>query len=317
MLASTALLRGLIDYAGLFPPAALDMTTAVERYNTYRRSGQAWMPGRLVVPAARLGEFETARQGLRVDVAPGPWRVSALLGADLDADAEAALAFARGAAAARLPVIVDAWEARVAAADDIFRLSARVPGDVRISFEIPVQASARAARASLLAAIFHAGGTAKARTGGVTATMIPTTADLAAFLWDCARARVPFKATAGLHHGVRGAYPLTYEPDSPSAVMHGFLNVFVAAALARLTAGPQEETPDDPPAVLSAILEERDPASFVVRGETIRWRVLELGVRDVDDMRSSFGVSFGSCSFEEPVEELIRTCVIKPTAPTP
>jgi len=34
---------------------------------------------------------------------------------------------------------------------------------------------------------------------------------------------VPFKATAGLHHPLRCIHPLTHEPNSPAAAMHGFL----------------------------------------------------------------------------------------------
>ena len=32
------LMEGLIDYAGLFPPASLDMPTAVRNYAAYRKS---------------------------------------------------------------------------------------------------------------------------------------------------------------------------------------------------------------------------------------------------------------------------------------
>ena len=52
------LLRGLIDYAGLFPPASLDMADAVRNYAAYREGEHAWALGRFVVPAARLEEFE-------------------------------------------------------------------------------------------------------------------------------------------------------------------------------------------------------------------------------------------------------------------
>ena len=66
MRASIALLSGLVDYAGLFPPASLDMPSAVRNYDAYRRGPHAWMLGRLIVPASRLGEFEAVRAGLAV-----------------------------------------------------------------------------------------------------------------------------------------------------------------------------------------------------------------------------------------------------------
>src|SRR5258708_14436810 len=51
-----ALFAHLIDYAGLFPPAALPMADAVRNYDAYRRGEHAWMLGRFVVPVAKMGE---------------------------------------------------------------------------------------------------------------------------------------------------------------------------------------------------------------------------------------------------------------------
>jgi hypothetical protein len=52
-----ALMTGAIDYAGLFPPAALSMRDAVGNFARYRSSSHAWMLGCFVVPAARLEEL--------------------------------------------------------------------------------------------------------------------------------------------------------------------------------------------------------------------------------------------------------------------
>lgn len=305
MLASTALLRGLVDYAGLFPPAALDMPAAVRNYAAYRHGPHAWMLGRLIVPASRLDEFEDTRVRVAADDVEAAWHVSALIGADVKADIAAILAFCASAAAAQRPMVVDTWEAKIQSPDDIVRIAARLPGHVRTSFEIPLQGDARPARSALLDAILHTGGTAKARTGGVTAAAIPSTADVAAFLWDCARARVPFKATAGLHHRVRGTYRLTYAADSPSALMHGFLNVFVAAAMARAEASRLGTAAGaDVPAALRAVLDEADPDAFSVGPEAVRWRAVTLTAQELDRTRTGFALSFGSCSFDEPVGEL-------------
>src|SRR6266404_1640053 len=87
--AAGVLLRDLIDYAGLFPPASLAMATSVANYDAYLRSEWSWILGRFVVPAARLPEFEEAFAGLPTPT-PGMgftnWRVSVLLGADVAAD---------------------------------------------------------------------------------------------------------------------------------------------------------------------------------------------------------------------------------------
>jgi hypothetical protein len=54
------LLAHAIDYAGLFPPAQLDMPGAVAEYESYLASSDAWALGRFVVPAARLRELAAA-----------------------------------------------------------------------------------------------------------------------------------------------------------------------------------------------------------------------------------------------------------------
>ena len=49
-----ALLSELFDYAGLFPPARLDLDTAVRNYACYLDEPEAWMLSRFVVPASLM-----------------------------------------------------------------------------------------------------------------------------------------------------------------------------------------------------------------------------------------------------------------------
>jgi hypothetical protein len=125
-------------------------------------------------------------------------------------------------------------------------------------------------------------GFAKVRTGGVTPDSIPTAHDLADFLTRAAARRLPFKATAGLHHPIR-------------ANMHGFVNVFVAAALA--WHGMDRDS-------LAQVLEETDPRAFRFDDQELRWRDQQLSTDQLGDARRDFAHSFGSCSFEEPLDDL-------------
>lgn len=143
-----------------------------------------------------------------------------------------------------------------------------------------------------LDAVKQAGCFAKVRTGGVKPDAIPSVADVAQFIRACAERRLAFKATAGLHHPVRAEHPLTYEPDAPRAVMHGFLNVFVAACLA--WHGERNIEP---------ILAETDPTAFRF-DDRAHWRDRSLSAEQVRDARANFCHAFGSCSFEEPVRDL-------------
>lgn len=137
-----------------------------------------------------------------------------------------------------------------------------------------------------------AGGFAKIRTGSIKPEGIPTVEAVAAFILKCAQLKLPFKATAGLHHPVRAVYPLTYDADAPRAVMHGFLNLFLAAAFA--WHGDKSILP---------ILSETDAKAFRF-DDSAHWREKSLSVAQIRDARTNFAHSFGSCSFTEPVEDL-------------
>jgi hypothetical protein len=139
----------------------------------------------------------------------------------------------------------------------------------------------------------RAGCFAKVRTGSVKPEGIPSVTEVADFIRACADRRLAFKATAGLHHPLRAEHPLTYEPDSPRAVMHGFLNVFLAASCA------WHGTRDIEP-----ILAETDPAAFKFEGDRAHWRGLLLSADQIREARTNFAHAFGSCSFDEPVRDL-------------
>ncbi|HEY7854910.1 MAG TPA: hypothetical protein VIC32_00580 [Terriglobales bacterium] len=135
---------------------------------------------------------------------------------------------------------------------------------------------------------------AKLRTGGVRAEAIPSLELVAYFLVTCARLGLGCKATAGLHHAVRGEYPLTYAADAPRAVMHGYLNVMLAAAL--LIDG------SSPPAAEAVLaLQSTDDLHF---GENeIRWAGEHWSREMLVALRRQF-TGFGSCSFDEPLQAL-------------
>jgi hypothetical protein len=117
----------------------------------------------------------------------------------------------------------------------------------------------------------------------------------------CARASVPFKATAGLHHALCGRYPLTYEAGSDRAEMFGFLNVSVAAALVHAGATSAE--------AIDA-LKESSPRAFTFTGAALEWRERSISTTALEDMRRNFFRSFGSCSFDEPMKELEQLALV-------
>ena len=275
-----ALLTNLIDYAGLFPPAGLGMSEAVANYASYVAGEYAWILGRFVLPAARLEEFMQAQSAVKLRK---PWRLSCLAGGEADLSTVKHFYGQPGAQ-------IDSIETKAETADQVTRLMADLPASPTAYFEVPLNCSAE-----LLSTIRQVGARAKVRTGGLVPEAIPPSDAVAGFLTRCASTRTPFKATAGLHHPVRCIRPLTYEAKAASAKMQGFLNVFLAAGLA-YQGVPAEE--------LTATLDLEDAQCFTFENQMIRCPQGTLSTDQIRAAREHFAVSFGSCSFEEPIRDL-------------
>jgi hypothetical protein len=288
-----ALVSGLVDYAGLFPPASLGMAEAVANYAVYRAAPEAWMLGRLVVPVSRLADLEGELAG-DVGGAATAWRVAAIGSGDPAADGDVVRRFNERHAGR---IAIDVVEHRVASIEAVHAAARATPADVTLYAELPLAAEPR----PLLAAVREARARAKARTGGITTDAFPTAEALARFIVRCAEMGVAFKATAGLHHPLRAEHALTYAPDAPRGTMFGFLNVFGAAAFA--SAGMTEAT-------IARVLEERDPSAFVFGDEALEWRGHQIALERLTAARASLAIAFGSCSFREPVDDLHRLHLI-------
>jgi hypothetical protein len=288
------LLRDLIDYAGLFPPSSVPMAQAVANYHAYFRSEWNWMLGRFILPVARLQEFEDTFSALPATAAESLsiWRLSALVGSDAAADVARIRDFSArytGSNSNRRAT-VDTVEVKAAGAEDVSRISQLIPANLTTYFEFPLSSCS-----DCLAAISASGRRAKIRTGGETADKFPTAHDVIEFIRLCAASGVPFKATAGLHHPLRSIHRLTYQPDSPSGIMHGFLNVFLASAF--LQAGMQTKLAEQ-------LLEEKSAQALHFDGDGITWQHHRITQDEIASTRRNFAMSFGSCSFTEPIDDL-------------
>jgi hypothetical protein len=286
-----ALLRCLIDYAGMFPPAQLSLEDAAKNFVRYAQGPHAWILGKFVLPAAQLGELRG-----RLIANPGargiPCALSVLLGSEPLREAEMVCAeLMHSGGAEQTPFLIEAVEFRPGSPAMIAEVSSILPRDLAVFCEVPYTEDLTV----WLDAIHHAGWFAKTRTGGVTPEAFPSSAVLAEFMAQCKSHGVAFKATAGLHHPVRSEQPLTYEANSVRGVMHGFLNVFVGAAL--LECGISKDQ-------LVQILEDNQATSFHFTGDFGHWNKLFVNENDVAGTRQHFAISFGSCSFEEPIQDL-------------
>lgn len=281
-----ALLAGAIDYAGLFPPASLDLPTVVGNYREYRAGPDSWSLGRLVVPASRLDELAKVASSAWANGAT-PWRISALIGTDAATDAAHIAAFN----VASFPhACVDSVESRASTVEQVRALAGLFPAaehyvELPLAVDLP----------PLVQAVQSIGARGKVRTGGITPEAIPAPRDVARFLRACADAALPFKATAGLHHPMRGEYRLTYAPDAARGTMFGYLNIFLAAAQAQAGATVEQ---------LVLTLDGRNRAMLGIHDDEIRWEGGRASVAALAAMRHDFAIAFGSCSFREPLDDL-------------
>ena len=130
----------------------------------------------------------------------------------------------------------------------------------------------------------------KIRTGGTKASSFPTAEKIARALSICSENETPLKCTAGLHH------PFRHFDSSVNTKMHGFINVFCAGIFA-YNLDPNERE-------LTRILLEEDPGKFIFTNEKIAFEEFEVFEEEITEAREKFIISFGSCSFEEPVNDL-------------
>jgi hypothetical protein len=294
----STLLADSLDYAGLFPPAGLDMPQAVAEYERHIAEDRVGMLASFVCPAARLEELGRNAMGRT-------WKLS-ILGTNAESPADALEHLPRDLS--RIASFLDAnrgftmaaLELRVAPVllgnaagfGDFVRsveeeMSRSPHAPAKIFYELGWDAHWPSLLGVLAQGSMFRGG--KIRTGGLEAPAFPSPEQVAGFVIAVREAGVPWKATAGLHHPLRRFHP------EVKTKMHGFLNVFLGAALAYQ--GRDE-------AAVVELLREEDAGAFRFSDESATWRehVLDRGL--LSRSRAEFAQSFGSCSYLEPIEDL-------------
>jgi hypothetical protein len=292
-----ALLAHSIDYAGLFPPANLGLESALLNQSKYVRVPESWMLGAFILPIA---EFDAAARDLSDFDSEHRLRISAL-GPRTD-NSEAFLK--------SLSATIDAiatFESRFEIAS-IEQLEMPLPGEInaelfkaireRLGYsDLKTFWEAKADASELVTELLSENNEANAgrklgfklRTGGVTAEAFPSSAQIAIALMAAGTRGVPIKFTAGLHHPVRLFH------DSVQTKMHGFLNVLGAGVLALEHDWRQSE--------VIQMLDDEDAGSFSFTEGFFAWREWRISTEAIAGSRELV-TSFGSCSFDEPREDL-------------
>ena len=270
------ILEGNIDYAGLFPPAALPLEEAVSEYTQLLQGPHAWMVGPFVCPVAWLADLAP----LLMPRLGQPWTISAL-GTSIEGFRQDMSLIERFHDVAGERGEVMGYEVKGTLSDMSGSALRRLEeSELDVYIEIPW----RSELADSLAPLVDTSIGAKARTGGLEASMFPSNEEVAAFIHECCSLDVHFKLTAGLHH------PFPTKDPATGARMHGFLNVQVASVLANAL--------DLSRAELTSILAADDPTAFQFQDRGFRFGEWEVSLGEL------FGFHWGSCSVQEPIEDL-------------
>ncbi len=268
---------GLFDDASLFPPASLPMADAVAGHLHHQTAWYRKMSGPFVCGDAKITELSaalTASGVAELDLAlvlPGG-------AAALDAAVDGVFADPRlRLRAVELPAA--AGENITTAVADVAAALDRTPLAGAAAF---IEVPARDFTSAAARAVDDHRYWAKVRTGGTTAEAFPDDQTLANCLVTLAQARLAFKCTAGLHHAVR------HRAADTGFEHHGFLNLLLAVAAALDDASREQ---------VAAELADRDAARVAAK-------ISNLDVETVSAVRSLF-TSFGTCSTDEPVNDLV------------
>ncbi len=277
------------------------MSAALEEYAAACEGPHAWMLGRFIVPISRIEEMGDRRRDFPLSVLVNvPLAPDADTGLWVELAGKSLAIVARerdcGARIEALEVGIPPprWQRETVDAP-LGQLGALLEReglrDVTTYAELPRNsvptAAAKRARFGV-----------KLRCGGIDAAAFPAVESVAAFIAAAVEEELRFKATAGLHHPVRHIDAAT------GFTMHGFLNLLAASSFAsrvdRVT--------------LEAILSEEDPAAFTFDDVSFSWRDLRCEIDDLRAVRSSSFVGYGSCSFQEPIDDLTALGILPPVA---
>ncbi|MFD4366842.1 hypothetical protein [Rhodococcus sp. NPDC058521] len=272
MTAVPLLFRALCDDASMFPPRAAQTKVALAEHLARRDTAGAALVGPLVVPAAKWSEL--AREA----PSKGSVQVAVTFPDGPGAGVEVSKQFAKST---HITVVaVEFADPEDVPAPEFFATIEKLDlGDRDVYVEIP-----RAHRhVEFLASVTGTSYRAKLRTGGSSADSYPSESELAESILALVASGVSFKATGGLHRAIR-------HTDSKTGFeQHGFLNVLVATrrALEGATAKP-----------IADALANRDSDSTVAE-------LNDSSADQIARLRNIFH-SFGTCSLDEPLEDLLE-----------
>ena len=310
-------MSNIIDYAGMYPPANLDIESAFNNYLEYKNDNYNWILGKFVISARKLISLSILNENLPVhDLIELTILLTnenlfneyfTSLNNDINNIKKFELDdFKINTFELKLPLelnVVDKFDKIPEFIDKTYdSISNAIIFPAKIFFELSINEEWK-----YLIPIFAENLAEfrnnnydvgfKLRTGGISADLFPTAEQVSLAVYSCNDNKIPFKATAGLHHPFRqfdkGLNELTY----------GFINVFGAGIIAHVHNLPKE--------ILTEIIREDNPKNFILDNDSFRWKNYSVKTGEIENARNNLMISFGSCNFKEPIEDLQKINLLK------
>ncbi len=316
------LITHLIDYAGLFPPASLPLKEAYEQFTGYINESDEWILSKFICPAKQLSSLAELINSDENNYKPFSISVLGRSGTNseefIKGTAEDVNLIVQFLQQTKNKFLTDAFEVRLPedlvlgdnpdAMYEVMNSTAaiikeNVPFYVKVFFEIPLKNDWKSSVNNFASALkkhneffgqdenFPRSGF-KLRTGGVEASAFPSPEQIAYVINASYENQLPLKFTAGLHH------PFRHYNETVKTKMHGFLNVFGAGVLLYGNDLLEQDLID--------ILSDEDAENFKFDDNNLRWKEFKSPVKVIENARKNFVISYGSCSFDEPREDLIN-----------
>lgn len=303
---SAAFFRALIDYAGLFPPAGLALEEAVKNYRGYLDHPKRWVLSRFIVTPAQLGRMTPDLANLfssqqKLDISLVCKNPRAEIPAALDKIREFKGLLSLGSVEVPLAPSNDS-AAQIAECEKTLQEIDALEGSCSAFFELPFFEGWETALSSACDAITQAHTQSdrlrglKLRCGGTEPQLIPTPSRVALAITACAERKLPIKFTAGLHHPFQSGMQAQLTACSAQS-MHGYFNVFFST-LAAFTRGLSC-------AAITELLTSPGSPSPQFSDAALEWHDIRLSTTEISALRRSKIISFGSCSFTEPIDDAI------------
>lgn len=279
-------MNSIMDYAGLFPPAELSLEKSISNYNHYLKSSENWMLSKFIIPAGILNQIPPL---LKLEKVSDKFSFSVII-SDSEKDLENIIKFKKSFSKIEIGALEVKPQMRLESLlNNIQFIRNEINNDINIFIESSINPDNTLIEELVKLRNQDINIGYKLRTGGITQDAFPSPDIIASVIKSCAEKRIPFKATAGLHH------PFTRFDSSVNTKMYGFVNIFAAGLFAVKFLLNETD--------LIKIITDENPHNFLFENNLI-WRDYEISSGDISEIRRKYFISFGSCSFDEPREDL-------------